>query len=88
MMVRDRGAYVFAPAPGLFEPCHFAGASVEAGNIAGHLHFVDEVDRPSIAVRYGCGGMMWMAAGPGRVQRGDVLAVVVSDYDEAAADLG
>jgi predicted deacylase len=88
MMVRDPGAYVFAPAPGLFEPCHLAGARVEAGSIAGHLHFVDEVDRPSIAVHYACGGMMWMAAGPGRVQRGDVLAVVMSDYDEAVADLG
>jgi predicted deacylase len=88
MMVREPAAYVFTPAPGLFEPCHLAGASVEAGNIAGHLHFVDEVDRPSIAVRYACSGVMWMAAGPGRVQRGDVLAVVMSDYDEAAAGTG
>jgi predicted deacylase len=88
MMVRDPSAYVFSPAPSLFEPCHLAGASVGAGDIAGHLHFVDEVDRPSAAVRYARGGTIWMAAGPGRVQRGDVLAVVMNDYDEAAAGLG
>jgi N-alpha-acetyl-L-2,4-diaminobutyrate deacetylase len=29
-------------------------------------------------------GVLWMAAGPGRVQRGDVVAVVMCDYDDPA----
>jgi N-alpha-acetyl-L-2,4-diaminobutyrate deacetylase len=36
-------------------------------------------------VRYQRSGVLWMAAGPGRVQRGDVVAVVMNDYDDAAA---
>ena len=28
-------------------------------------------------------GVLWMASGPGRVQRGDVVAVVMNDYDDA-----
>ena len=28
-------------------------------------------------------GVLWMASGPGRVQRGDAVAVVMNDYDAA-----
>jgi N-alpha-acetyl-L-2,4-diaminobutyrate deacetylase len=85
MMVRDRGNYTFAPAAGLFEPRHLAAQPVEQDGIAGYLHFIEDVDRPPLALRYGCSGVLWMAAGPGRVQRGDVLVVVMTDYDDAAA---
>jgi translation initiation factor IF-1 len=36
-------------------------------------------------MRYPRGGILWMASGPGRVQRGDVVAVVMNDYDETSA---
>ena len=39
-------------------------------------------------VKYGASGTLWMAAGPGRVQRGDCVAVVMQDYDEPAAACG
>lgn len=85
MMVRDPACYAFAPANGLFEPCHLAGEKVEAGEAAGFLHFVEDVDRPEIEIRYRQSGILWMAAGPGRVQRGDAIAVVMNGYDDAAA---
>jgi predicted deacylase len=83
MMVRDPSCYSFAASGGLFEPCHVAGQPVNEGDLAGFLHFVEDVDRPPIAVRYGCSGTLWMASGPGRVQRGDVVAVVMNDYDDS-----
>jgi predicted deacylase len=84
MMVRDPRSYSFAPSAGLFEPMHLAAADVHEGEAAGYLHFVEDVDRPPIEVRYGVSGVLWMASGPGRVQRGDVVAVVMRDYDEQA----
>jgi N-alpha-acetyl-L-2,4-diaminobutyrate deacetylase len=85
MMVRGGDCYSFAPAGGLFEPRHVAGEAVRTGDLAGLLHFVEDVDRAPSEVRYQRSGLLWMAAGPGRVQRGDVVAVVMNDYDDAAA---
>jgi N-alpha-acetyl-L-2,4-diaminobutyrate deacetylase len=85
MMVRDPRAYTFSPSAGLFEPQHLAAENVKAGDVAGHLHFLEDVDRPPLELRYAVSGVVWMASGPGRVQRGDVVAVVMSDYNEAAA---
>jgi predicted deacylase len=85
MMVRDSECYSFAPAAGLFEPKHVAGETVAEGQTAGFLHFVEDIDRAPIEIRYRRSGVLWMAAGPGRVQRGDVAAVVMSDYDHGLA---
>jgi N-alpha-acetyl-L-2,4-diaminobutyrate deacetylase len=81
MQVPDRSFYEFAPAAGTFEPCHRAGERVAAGELAGRLHFVEDVDRPPVEVRYRRDGLLWMAAGPGRDARGDRLTAVMTDYD-------
>jgi len=83
MMVRDQSYFTFAPANALFEPCHYAGDDVEADALAGFLHFIEDVDRAPLEVRYRRSGVLWMAAGPGRVRRGDAIAVVMTDYVEA-----
>jgi N-alpha-acetyl-L-2,4-diaminobutyrate deacetylase len=80
MMVRDPAGYSTAPAAGLFEARHLAGEAVREGDLAGLLHFVEDVDHPPLEIRYGRSGVLWMASGPGRVQRGDVVAVVMTDY--------
>ncbi len=80
MMVRDPKAYVFAPRAGLFEPTHYVGEAVEEGEVAGWLHFVEDVDTPPIELCYGMSGVLWMGAGPGRVTRGDSVGVVMQDY--------
>ena len=85
MMVRDQAGYSFAAAAGLFEPRNTVGDTCRAGELAGLLHFVEDVDRAPIEVRYRRDGIMWMSAGPGRVQRGDVVAVLMEDYDDALA---
>ena len=80
MMVAGRDCYAFAPTGGIFEPVHLVGEEVRAGGPAGWLHFVEDVDHPPLEVRYASGGILWMSAGPGRVARGDTVAVVMSDY--------
>jgi len=85
MMVRDPAAYSFAPASAIFEPRHVAGELVQKGQTAGFLHFIEDVDHPQQEVVYGASGILWMAAGPGRVQRGDCVAVVMQDYAEPTA---
>jgi predicted deacylase len=86
MMVRDPECYCFAPAAGLFEPLHLAGELVKEGELAGYLHFVEDLERAPIEVRYRRSGVLWMASGPGRIQRGDVAAVVMTDYDPGRAE--
>ncbi len=82
MIVRDPSCYVFAPAEGVFEPRHTVGDMVEEGELAGYLHFVEDIDRPPLEVHYRRSGVLWMGAGPGRVQRGDGVGVLMNDYDE------
>ena len=82
MMVRDTACYSFAPAGGIFEPRHVAGDTVDKGQSAGFLHFIEDVDHAPVEVSYGASGVLWMASGPGRVQRGDCVAVVMQDYAE------
>jgi predicted deacylase len=85
MMVRDPACYSFAPRGGLFEPRHRAGDTIRAGDTAGFVHFIEDVDNPPLEVRYGASGVLWMSAGPGRVQRGDCVAVVMQDFDARLA---
>ncbi len=85
MMVRDAAGYSFSPASGLFEPRNVVGDVCRAGDLAGYLHFVEDVDREPVEVRYRCDGVLWMSAGPGRVQRGDTVAVLMEDYDALRA---
>lgn len=85
MMVRDAAGYSFAPAGGLFEPRNVVGDLCRAGDLAGYLHFVEDIDREPLEVRYRRDGVLWMSAGPGRVQRGDAVAVLMEDYDAQRA---
>lgn len=80
MIVPGAECYLAAPADGVFEPAHLAGAEVQAGEYAGWLHSVADLDRAALPVRYAASGVLWMAAGPGRVRRGDVVAVVMQPY--------
>ena len=80
MMVRDPACYSFAPVSAIFEPLHVAGDKICSGQRAGFFHFVEDIDHPPIELFYAADGILWMAAGPGRVQRGDCVAVVMQDY--------
>lgn len=85
MMVKDPGNFLFARHSATYEPMNLAGDVVHAGALAGRLHFIEDVDRDPVDVRYATSGVLWMAPGPGRVQRGDCIGVVMQDYDPVAA---
>jgi predicted deacylase len=84
MMVRASEAYSFAPTDALFEPQNVVGDEVRAGDVAGYLHFIEDVDVAPRPIRYEMDGILWMSAGPGRVARGDAVAVVMEDYSDDA----
>ncbi len=85
MMVRDQTCYAFSPANALFEPTNVVGEKVKAGQPAGWLHFVEDVDHAPIEIPYPRDGVLWMSAGPGRIKRGDPVAVIMTDYDDQLA---
>ena len=88
MMVKNASCYSFAPRGGLFEPRNVVGDVVKAGETCGFLHFIEDVDTPPIEVKYNADGILWMSAGPGRVQRGDCVGVAMQDYDDEIAAQG
>ncbi len=81
-MVRDARSYVFSPRAGLFEPTHYVGEEVHAGEIAGYLHFIEDVDSEPLVLKYEKNGIIWFGAGPGRVARGDAVAIIMEDYED------
>ncbi len=81
-VVRVPGAdgYVYAPAAGVFEPLHDKGAAVEEGTPAGLVHFLDDPGRPPVPALFKSSGMLYARRHPGRVERGNCVAVVAVDY--------
>jgi predicted deacylase len=80
MQVRDQKSYLFAPSDGLFEPLYLPGQRVRAGERAGYLHFIEEWAREPLSMEFRIDGHVWMAPGSGRVRKGDVVAVIMQEY--------
>lgn len=74
-------AYVYAPANGIFEPAHELGDAVEAGQLAGYVHFLDDPGRAPEAAAFKRSGMLFCRRAPGRVIRGNCVGIVVNDFD-------
>ena len=85
MVVPTPSCYSFAPSGGIFEPRHLAGDLVTKGQTAGWLHFVEDLDHAPNEIFYETSGVLWAACGPGRVLRGDCVAVVMQAYEEPKA---
>ena len=85
MVVPTPACYSFAPSGGIFEPRHLAGDLVTKGQTAGWLHFVEDLDHAPTEILYETSGVLWAACGPGRVLRGDCVAVVMQAYEELKA---
>lgn len=81
MQVRDQKSYLFAPSDGLFEPRFLPEQQIHAGELAGYLHFIDEWAREPQPIEFQIDGYIWMAPGSGRVRKGDVMAVIMQDFE-------
>ncbi|MEZ5593340.1 MAG: succinylglutamate desuccinylase/aspartoacylase family protein [Gammaproteobacteria bacterium] len=80
MTVPDFSHYIFAPSAGLFQPYHAIGQTVEAGQPAGRLLFIEDPSRPPLELAYKASGMLWCTRGSARVQAGDPVAVIAVNY--------
>jgi hypothetical protein len=74
---------MMAPTDGLFEPFHDVGEAVKEGDMAGVVHPVAELDRPSLELRFAHGGIVSVRRAPTLVARGDYLMQVAVEIDEA-----
>lgn len=81
LYVRGDQHFVYAPSAGLFEPCFTLGDEVEAGQLAGHVHQIDDPARAAQPVHFGGAGMVICRRAPAPVQRGDCIAHLAEDYD-------
>ena len=72
-------SYVYAVGNAIFEPNFPLGAEVKKGEIAGWLHYIDDIQRDPFPLTYTSSGIVFCKRGPGRVMAGDAVAVVVSD---------
>lgn len=79
--VKNRDYYVHAPEPGLFEPFVELGDKVAAGQPCGQVHFVDNPARPAVPCHFRTAGMVVCKRHFGRVERGDCVAHLATDYE-------
>ncbi|MBI1777211.1 MAG: succinylglutamate desuccinylase/aspartoacylase family protein [Proteobacteria bacterium] len=71
--------YVYAPETGLFEPAARLGDVVKKGQLAGHVHFIDNPGRKGIPVHFKRAGFLICQRHFGRVQPGDCVAHLATD---------
>ena len=80
MQIRSRDYYVYAEEAGLFEPAVELGDNVRAGDLCGHVHFVDNPGRLPEACHFVGDGMVICKRHFGRVERGDCVAHLATDF--------
>jgi predicted deacylase len=73
---------VMSPTDGVFEPLHELGAVAHKGQLAGYVHPVGELDRPSARVEFAHDGIVLVKRVPALVRRGDNLYMLASEIDE------
>ncbi len=72
--------YVLAPTAGVFEAFHELGDAVEAGAPAGQVHVLDDPGRAPQLALFKASGTLYARRAFGRVERGNCVSVVVTDY--------
>lgn len=80
--VKNRDYYVYAPEPGLFEPFVELGDQVASDQPCGQVHFVDNPARPAVPCRFRTAGLVVCKRHFGRVERGDCVAHLATEYKE------
>ena len=74
---------VMSPIDGVFEPLQDLEAVVRKGDLAGHVHPIGELERPSVPVMFAHDGMILVRRVPVLVRRGDYLFRLAVEVDEA-----
>jgi hypothetical protein len=80
MEVKNRFYFVLAPEAGLFEPAVELGDWVTESQLCGQVQFVDNPDRGPESAHFRTAGMVVCKRRFGRVERGDCVAHVATDW--------
>ncbi|MCR9136089.1 MAG: succinylglutamate desuccinylase/aspartoacylase family protein [Alphaproteobacteria bacterium] len=72
---------LYAPARGIFDRRFKAGDEAVAGQPAGWMHFIEEPERPSVALTFPGSGLVLAHGNRGMVERGELLALIAGDVD-------
>ena len=78
--VKNRDYYVYVDDVGLFEPAVELGETVVEGQLSAHIHFVDDPMRNPVVCRFRTGGLVICKRHLGRVERGDCVAHLATDW--------
>ena len=73
--------YLSAPFSGIFEPCHQLGDEVTAGDLAGRLYSVEEVEREPREIHFERSGIIMVRRNGTRVMRGGHLFLVATEME-------
>ncbi|UIF89973.1 succinylglutamate desuccinylase/aspartoacylase family protein [Cupriavidus sp. UYPR2.512] len=84
--VAGPAAYVIANADGVFEPLFSIGELVEAGQVAGRIHFPSDPGRVPLDLKCMQSGIFYAKRQPGLVRQGNCCAVVASRAEMASRD--
>lgn len=79
MAVPDGDCYTAAAESGIYEPFLEVGETVKTGQLLGQVHDIERPDEPPAEKRAKRDGLLVCRLGPGRVQRGDTIAVIAVD---------
>jgi predicted deacylase len=74
----DGSYHLSAPYSGIFEPYRKLGEMVEAGDLAGQLYSVEEVERPPLELKFDKPGLIMVRRNGARVRRGSHVYLVCS----------
>jgi len=80
MEVSSRAHYVYATEAGLLEPLVDLGSQIEEGQAAARIHFVDNPSRAPVLCHFRRSGMVICQRHFGRVQRGDCVAHLATEF--------
>ena len=78
--VKGRGYYAYAQEPGVFEPAAELGDVVSEGQLCGQVYFPDNPARSPQPVHFKAGGIVICKRHFGRVDRGDCVAHLATDW--------
>lgn len=83
MTFSDQSCYVMAPDDGLFEPFFELGDPCKEGDEIGQVHYPHHIEKLPWKVLATRGGTLLSKRPPGIVRRGDNVAIIAQDMDEA-----
>lgn len=80
MQIRGMNYYSLATDAGVFEPIVDLGDNVREGQQSGWIHFIDNPGRSPSPCHFHADGRVICIRHPGRVERGDCVSHLASDY--------